>query len=37
MEWTERVVGAFAKGLNVLSAVWLGSIALLILYDVIGR
>ncbi len=37
MEWTERVVGAFARGLNILSAVWLGSIALLILYDVIGR
>ena len=37
MEWTERVVGAFAKGLNVLSAVWLGSNALLILCDVIGR
>lgn len=37
MEWTERVVGAFARVLNVLSAVWLGSIALLILYDVVGR
>jgi hypothetical protein len=37
MEWTERIVGAFARALNVLSAVWLGSVALLILYDVVGR
>ncbi len=37
MEWTERIVGAFARALNVLSAVWLASIALLILYDVVGR
>ena len=37
MEWTERIVGTFAKVLNVLSAVWLASIALLILYDVVGR
>ena len=37
MEWTERIVGTFAKALNVLSAVWLASIALLILYDVVGR
>ena len=37
MEWTERIVGTFAKVLNILSAVWLASIALLILYDVVGR
>lgn len=37
MDWTERIVGAFARALNVLSAVWLASIALLILYDVVGR
>lgn len=37
MEWTERIVGTFARVLNTLSAVWLASIALLILYDVVGR
>ena len=37
MEWTERIVGTFAKVLNILSAIWLASIALLILYDVVGR
>jgi TRAP-type C4-dicarboxylate transport system permease small subunit len=37
MEWTERIVGGFARVLNVLSAVWLALIALLILYDVVGR
>ena len=37
MEWTERIVGTFARVLNVVSAVWLASIALLILYDVVGR
>lgn len=35
--WTDRVVGSFARTLNVVSAVWLASVALLILYDVIGR
>ena len=37
MQWTERIVGTFAKVLNILSAIWLASIALLILYDVVGR
>jgi TRAP-type C4-dicarboxylate transport system permease small subunit len=27
----------FARGLNILSAVWISSVAVLILYDVIGR
>lgn len=35
--WIERTVEAFARGLNIVSAVWLVSIALLILYDVVGR
>ena len=35
--WVERVVGAFARTLNAISAVWLASVAILILYDVIGR
>lgn len=33
----ERIVGAFARWLNVISAVWLAAIAFLILYDVVGR
>ena len=33
----ERVVLAFARGINILSAVWLGAVALLIVYDVVGR
>lgn|GEM_PF-353543 len=35
--WIEQTVGVFSRGLNILSAVWLGSIAILILCDVIGR
>ncbi len=35
--WTERILTWFAKTLNAISAVWLASIALLILYDVVGR
>lgn len=35
--WIERIVGLFARGLNIISAVWLASVALLILYDVVGR
>ena len=31
------IVGWFARGLNAISAVWLASVALLILYDVVGR
>lgn len=34
---TEKFVEAFAKVLNVISAVWLAAIAVLILYDVVGR
>lgn len=34
---THKALGACALGLNALSAVWLGSVALLILADVIGR
>ena len=37
MDWTERIVGVFARALNIMSAVWLASVALLILYDVTGR
>lgn len=33
----ENTVKVFSNWLNVISAVWLGSIALLILYDVVGR
>ncbi|MFP6711172.1 MAG: TRAP transporter small permease [Rhodospirillales bacterium] len=33
----EGVAESFAKTLNIISGVWLSSIALLILYDVIGR
>ncbi len=33
----EKIVEKFATSLNVLSAIWLASIALLILSDVIGR
>ena len=33
----ERIVGTFTKWLNVFSAAWLFSVALLILYDVVGR
>lgn len=36
-DWIERIVGAFARTLNVISAIWLASVAILILYDVIGR
>ena len=34
---TERIVETFAKWLNIFSAAWLFSVALLILYDVVGR
>ncbi len=34
---TEKIISAFAKALNSISAVWLFSVALLILYDVVGR
>jgi TRAP-type C4-dicarboxylate transport system permease small subunit len=34
---TERTVETLAKWLNIFSAAWLFSVALLILYDVIGR
>lgn len=33
----ERIVMRFARALNYLSAVWLASVALLIVYDVVGR
>lgn len=33
----ERIVTIFARALNYLSAVWLASVALLIVYDVVGR
>jgi len=33
----ERIVALFARALNILSAVWLASVALLIVYDVVGR
>lgn len=33
----DRIAASFASWLNVVSAVWLASIALLILYDVVGR
>ncbi|MBO32207.1 MAG: hypothetical protein CMM74_04415 [Rhodospirillaceae bacterium] len=33
----EKFVESFAKFLNIISAVWLASIAILILYDVVGR
>ncbi len=36
-DWVERIVGAFARTLNVISAIWLASVAILILYDVVGR
>ena len=35
--WIEVVVHGFARGLNILSAAWLGAVALLIVYDVVGR
>ena len=35
--WVERLVESFAKVLNVISAIWLSSIAILILFDVVGR
>ena len=37
VDWVERVVFLFARTLNILSAVWLGAVALLIVYDVVGR
>lgn len=33
----ENVITRFAKGLNVLSAIWLAGVALLIIADVLGR
>jgi TRAP-type C4-dicarboxylate transport system permease small subunit len=33
----EKIVETFASWLNVISAVWLASVACLILYDVLGR
>lgn len=35
--WLEASIDTLARALNVISAVWLGSIAVLILCDVIGR
>ena len=35
--WIERVVFLFARTINVISAVWLAAVALLIVYDVVGR
>lgn len=35
--WIDKVLGTFASWLNVISAVWLASIAILILFDVVGR
>lgn len=35
--WVELIVERFAKFLNVISAIWLSSIAILILFDVVGR
>jgi TRAP-type C4-dicarboxylate transport system permease small subunit len=35
--WIEWSVSTFAKALNILSAIWLASIAVLILCDVTGR
>ncbi len=32
-----KILDRFSQGLNILSGIWLGSIALLILADVIGR
>ncbi len=37
VNWPERIVELFAKWLNILSAVWLGSVVILIFCDVIGR
>jgi TRAP-type C4-dicarboxylate transport system permease small subunit len=37
VDWVDWVVLGFARGLNILSAVWLGAVALLIVYDVVGR
>ncbi len=34
---SHKVLASFASGLNILSALWLGSVAVLILADVIGR
>lgn len=34
---SHRILERFASGLNILSAIWLGSVAALILADVIGR
>ena len=34
---SHRVLASFASGLNILSALWLGSVAVLILADVTGR
>jgi TRAP-type C4-dicarboxylate transport system permease small subunit len=33
----ERIVGAFARALNIISAVWVVTIAAIILWDVVGR
>ena len=35
--WLEKSIDGIARTLNVISAVWLGSIAVLILCDVLGR
>lgn len=34
---SHKVLASFASGLNILSALWLGSVAVLILADVTGR
>tara|TARA_B100000315_G_scaffold252655_1_gene289862 strand:+ start:408 stop:956 length:549 start_codon:yes stop_codon:yes gene_type:complete len=34
---TEKIVESFAKVLNIISAVWIFSVAALILFDVVGR
>ena len=35
--WIDSFVEKFARVLNIISAIWLSSIALLILFDVVGR
>ena len=35
--WLEISIDGIARALNVISAIWLGSIAVLILFDVVGR
>jgi TRAP-type C4-dicarboxylate transport system permease small subunit len=35
--WLETSIDAISRAMNVISAVWIGSVALLILFDVTGR